>query len=94
MVVEVEEVVEVAVLEEEEQIEVDEGHEQLPLVLELETAPLASALLVFVEGVAIPQLAVGVALRYRLTLQVGLKREDFEWNQVQKIGVPSAHFPC
>lgn len=54
----------VVVVLEEEQIEVDGGHEQRPLVLELETAPLANALLVFVEGVAIPQLAVGVALRY------------------------------
>lgn len=64
VVVVVEGVVEVAVLKEQEQLEVDEGHEQLPLALELETAPLANALLVFVEGVAIPQLAVGAALRY------------------------------
>ena len=56
--------VEVAVLKEEEQVVVDGGHGQLPLVLELETAPLANALLVSVKGVAIPQLAVGVALRY------------------------------
>lgn len=64
VVVVVEGVVEVAVLKEQEQLEVDEDHEQLPLALELETAPLANALLVFVEGVAIPQLAVGAALRY------------------------------
>ena len=56
-------VVEGEVLKQEELIEVDEGREQLPLALELETVPLANALLEFAgEAVAIPQLAVDAAL--------------------------------
>lgn len=69
-------VVEGEVLKEEELIEVDEGREQLPLVHELATAPLANALLEFEgDAVAIPQLVVYAALRYQLTLPVVLEKE-------------------
>lgn len=85
------------VLNEEGLTGVGEDHEQLPLVPELETIPLANASLEFDEKVAaIPHLAAAAAsavLRNLMSLLSVLNRKHFASNQGWTVAVLSVHFP-